>query len=148
MASEEIKNFAILGYPVGHSLSPKMHTAAFRAAGFPNYNYIAIPVQTGRLMLAADGLKGLAFRGANVTIPHKSTIMKFIDAVDSDAMIIGAVNTLVNDGGMITGYNTDVTGFLKRMQRNNFRRGWCGACNFMGTLQTSRRLYFYWRKKS
>ena len=127
MASEEIKNFAILGFPVGHSLSPKMHEAAFRASGFPNYNYIPVPIQMGRLMLAVDGLKGLSFRGANVTIPHKSAIMKFIDAVDSDAMIIGAVNTLVNDGGMITGYNTDVTGFLKSLAEANFLPEDCNA---------------------
>ena len=127
MPSEEIKNFAILGFPIGHSLSPKMHKAAFEAAGFPNYNYIAIPIQTGRLFLAVDGLKGLGFRGANVTIPHKSTIMKFIDAVDSDAMIIGAVNTLVNDGGMITGYNTDVTGFLKSLTEAKFLPEECNA---------------------
>ena len=127
MPSEEIKNFAILGFPIGHSLSPKMHKAAFEAAGFPNYNYIAIPIQTGRLFLAVDGLKGLGFRGANVTIPHKSSIMKFIDAVDSDAMIIGAVNTLVNDGGMITGYNTDVTGFLKSLTEAKFLPEECNA---------------------
>ena len=127
MASEEIKNFAILGYPVGHSLSPKMHEAAFKAAGYPNYNYIPIPVQKGRLMLAVEGLKGLGFRGANVTIPHKSSVMKFIDAVDSDAMIIGAVNTLVNDGGMITGYNTDVTGFLKSLKAAQFMPEDCNA---------------------
>lgn len=127
MASEEIKNFAILGFPVGHSLSPKMHEAAFRASGFPNYNYIPVPIQMGRLMLAVDGLKGLSFRGANVTIPHKSAIMKFIDAVDSDAMIIGAVNTLVNDGGMITGYNTDVTGFLKSLAQAQFLPEDCNA---------------------
>ena len=127
MASEEIKNFAILGFPVGHSLSPKMHKAAFRAAGYPNYNYIAVPIQTGKLMLAVDGLKGLGFRGANVTIPHKTSIMKFIDAVDSDAMIIGAVNTLINDGGMITGYNTDVTGFLKSLKQANFLPEECNA---------------------
>ena len=127
MASEEIKNFAILGFPIGHSLSPKMHEAAFKAAGFPNYNYIPIPIQTGKLMLAVDGLKGLGFRGANVTIPHKSAIMKFVDAVDSDAMIIGAVNTLVNDGGMITGYNTDVTGFLKSLAAAKFLPEDCNA---------------------
>ena len=127
MASEEIKNFAIFGFPVGHSLSPKIHEAAFKAAGFPNYNYIPVPVQTGRLMLAVDGLKGLGFRGANVTIPHKTAIMKFLDAVDSDAMIIGAVNTLVNDGGMITGYNTDVTGFLKSLVQAKFLATDCNA---------------------
>lgn len=127
MASEEIKNFAILGFPIGHSISPKMHEAAFKAAGYPNYKYIAVPVQTGKLMLAVDGLKGLGFRGANVTIPHKTAIMKFLDAVDSDAMIIGAVNTLVNDGGMITGYNTDITGFLKSLRQAKFMPEDCNA---------------------
>ncbi len=127
MASDEIKNFGILGWPVGHSLSPKMYMAEFKASGFPNYNYIAIPVQAGRLMLAVEGLRGLNFRGANVTIPHKSTVIKFLDAVDSDAMIIGAVNTIVNDGGMLTGYNTDVTGFLKSLAEANFMPDDCNA---------------------
>ena len=120
MASQEIKNFGILGWPVGHSLSPKMHTAAFKAAGFDNYNYIALPIQAGKLMLAVDGLKGLDFRGANVTIPHKTLIIKYLDAVDADALIIGAVNTIVNDGGMMTGYNTDVSGFLAALAEAEF----------------------------
>ncbi len=127
MVSDEIKNFGILGWPVGHSLSPKMYLAEFKFSGYPNYNYIAIPVQSGRLMLAVEGLRGLNFRGANVTIPHKSTVIKFLDAVDSDAMIIGAVNTIVNDGGMLTGYNTDVTGFLKALAEINFMPDDCNA---------------------
>ena len=120
MASKEIKNFGILGWPVGHSLSPKMHMAAFKAAGFDNYNYIALPIQAGKLMLAVDGLKGLNFRGANVTIPHKTLIIKYLDAVDADALIIGAVNTIVNDGGIMTGYNTDVSGFLAALAEAEF----------------------------
>lgn len=120
MGSSEIKNFGILGYPVGHSLSPHMYEAAFKAGGFPNYNYIPLPTHAGKLYFAVEGLKGLDFRGANVTIPHKSTVMKFLDAVDADAMIIGAVNTIVNDGGILTGYNTDVYGFLAALAEANF----------------------------
>lgn len=120
MGSSEIKNFGILGNPVGHSMSPRIYRAAFDAAGFPNYNYIPLPVYAGKLYFAVEGLKGLDFRGANVTIPHKSTIMKFLDAVDADAMIIGAVNTVVNDGGILTGYNTDVYGFLAALHEANF----------------------------
>ena len=71
-------------------------------------------------MLAVDGLKGLDFRGANVTIPHKTLIIKYLDAVDADALIIGAVNTIVNDGGMMTGYNTDVSGFLAALAEAEF----------------------------
>ena len=127
MSSSEIKNFGILGWPVGHSLSPQMYMAAFKAAGFTNYNYTLLPTQTGRLYFAVEGLKGLDFRGVNVTIPHKSTIMQYLDAVDSDAMIIGAVNTVVNDGGILTGYNTDVVGFLAALAEANFLPEDCHA---------------------
>ena len=127
MSSSDIKNFGILGYPVGHSLSPQMYTAAFKAAGFPNYNYILLPVQAGKLFFAVEGIKSLEFRGVNVTIPHKSTIMKYLDAIDADAMVIGAVNTVVNDGGMLTGYNTDVVGFLAALAEANFLPEDCHA---------------------
>lgn len=127
MSSAEIKNFGILGYPVGHSLSPQMYTAAFKAAGFPNYNYILLPVQAGKLYFAVEAIKSLEFRGVNVTIPHKSTIMQYLDAIDADAMIIGAVNTVVNDGGMLTGYNTDVSGFLAALAEANFLPEDCHA---------------------
>lgn len=120
MSSTEIKNFGIIGWPVSHSLSPKMYRAAFKTSGFPNYAYIAMPIQIGRLMLAVDGLKSLDFRGINVTIPHKTNIIKYLDSLDTDARIIGAVNTVVNDGGMLTGYNTDVTGFLAALAEANF----------------------------
>lgn len=127
MASNEIKNFGIIGWPVDHSLSPKMYQAAFKTSGFPNYNYIPIPIQAGRLMLTVDSLKGLNFGGANVTIPHKTDIIKFLDALDADAMIIGAVNTIVNYGGKITGYNTDVTGFLAALAEVDFMPEDCNA---------------------
>ncbi len=127
MVSSEIKNFGILGYPVGHSLSPHMYRAAFDASGFPNYNYIPLPVQSGKLFMAVEGLKGLGFRGANVTIPHKTMVVHFLDAIDSDAMVIGAVNTIINDGGILTGYNTDVSGFLASLAEANFLPEGCNA---------------------
>lgn len=127
MGSTEIKNFGIIGWPVGHSFSPKIYMAAFKDAGFDFYNYIPFPVQPGRLMLAVEGLKGLNFRGFNVTIPHKTDVIAYLDAVDADAVIIGAVNTVVNDGGMLTGYNTDVTGFLASLVENNFIADGCNA---------------------
>lgn len=127
MSSLDIKNFGILGYPVGHSLSPQIYAAAFKAAGLKHYNYIPIPIQPGKLMLAVEGIKGLNFRGVNVTIPHKTTILKYLDAIDSDALGIGAVNTVVNDGGMLTGYNTDVAGFLAALKEANFLPEDCNA---------------------
>ena len=127
MGSSEIKNFGIIGYPIGHSLSPQMYKAAFEAAGYPNYNYIPFSIQAGKLFMAVEGLRGLGFRGVNVTIPHKTTISKYLDAIDSDAMVIGAVNTVVNDGGMLTGYNTDVAGFLSALKEANFLPEDCHA---------------------
>ena len=127
MISTEIKNFGILGYPVGHSLSPQMYKAAFESAGFINYNYIPLQVQAGKLFMAVEALKGLEFRGVNVTIPHKTIISKYLDAIDSDALVIGAVNTVINDGGILTGYNTDVAGFLSALKEANFLPEDCHA---------------------
>ena len=70
--------------------------------------------------MAVEAIKGLNFRGMNVTIPHKTTITQYLDAIDSDAMVIGAVNTVINDGGMLTGYNTDVYGFLASLREADF----------------------------
>lgn len=127
MVSSEIKNFGILGYPVGHSLSPHMYRAAFDAAGLNNYSYILLPTQVGKLYFAVEGLKGLNFRGANVTIPLKTMVLNFLDGIDADAMIIGAVNTIVNDGGILTGYNTDVAGFLASLKEADFLPEGCNA---------------------
>lgn len=127
MSSSEIKNFGIIGWPVVHSLSPQIYRAAFKVAGLDNYSYTLLPVQSGKLYFAVEAIKGLDFRGVNVTIPHKSMIMHYLDAIDSDAMIIGAVNTVVNDGGILTGYNTDVVGFLAALAEANFMPEDCHA---------------------
>ena len=119
MMMAKTKNLGIIGYPIEHTLSPIMQTAAIDAAGL-DYSYIAMLIPPGRLVPALEGLRALYFRGWNVTIPHKSTIIQFLDAIDPDAKLIGAVNTVVNDGGAITGYNTDVIGFLMSLVKAGF----------------------------
>ena len=126
MTKVATKNLGIIGYPIAHTLSPIMQMAAIKAADL-DYSYIAIPMQKGKLIFAVDGLRALDFRGWNVTIPLKSTITSLLDALDADAKVIGAVNTVVNDGGMLTGYNTDVNGFLTSLSEVEFMPDECNA---------------------
>ena len=126
MTSVNTKNLGIIGYPIAHTLSPIMQGAAIKAANL-DYSYIAIPVEAGKLIPAVEGLRALNFRGWNVTIPLKSIILNCLDSLDTDAKFIGAVNTVVNDGGMLTGYNTDVTGFVKSLSEVDFMPEDCNA---------------------
>lgn len=100
----------IIGWPVGHSLSPALHNAAFAALGL-DYAYVPLPVAPGRVREAVEGVRALGFRGANVTVPHKQAVLQYLDEVDPDASLSGAVNTIVVEGGRLTGRNTDVAGF-------------------------------------
>ena len=111
MVSGRTINLGVIGWPIAHSLSPAMQEAAIRAAG-GDYSYIAMPVRPEDLPRAAEGLRCLNFRGFNVTIPHKTAIIEWLDEIDEDARRIGAVNTVVNENGRLLGRNTDVAGFL------------------------------------
>lgn len=113
------KNLGIFGYPVEHSLSPIIQNAALEKAGL-DYAYIAMPIAADDLETAVNGLKAMNFRGVNVTIPHKQNIMQYLDEINEDAKIIGAVNTVVNDNGHLTGYNTDVIGFIDALKNKGF----------------------------
>jgi shikimate dehydrogenase len=106
---------AILGHPVGHSLSPTIHNAALIALGEAP-GYIACDVRPDELKQAIDGLIALGFRGANVTIPHKEAVLPFMHEVSPSARKIGAVNTIVVDGGRLIGENTDHLGFWEPLQ--------------------------------
>jgi len=105
--------YGILGRPVTHSLSPAMHNAAFRHLGI-NAVYVAFPVTD--LPQAVTGLRGLAIGGVSVTIPFKEEIIPLIDELDPQAVKIGAVNTLVNRDGRLTGYNTDWLGAVAALK--------------------------------
>jgi shikimate dehydrogenase len=110
----------IIGDPIGHSLSPIMQNKAFKKLGL-GYVYVPFRVRKGDLKKAVDGVRGLSIRGLNITIPHKVAVMQFLDRIDPLAEEIGAVNTIVNDSGTLTGYNTDATGFLQTLHDNKIQ---------------------------
>jgi shikimate dehydrogenase len=101
----------IIGDPVRHSLSPIMQNAAF-AASLLNYVYVPFAVSPGNLGQAVEGLKALGACGFNVTIPHKTAIIPFLDRLDESALAAGAVNTVQLLGTSLVGYNTDGDGLV------------------------------------
>ncbi len=104
----------IIGDPVEHTMSPAMHNAAFAETGL-DWVYAAFHVKPDELKAAIEGMRALGIAGFNVTIPHKIHVIPLIDRLDPPAEKIGAVNTVVNRGGILTGYNTDASGFLRAM---------------------------------
>lgn len=106
----------LIGYPVEHSLSPMMHNAAFRRLGI-DYRYEAVSVNPKHLGDFVEGsLRRPEVRGVNVTIPHKVEVIRYLDEMDQEAAEIGAVNTIVNDDGVLRGYNTDGVGALRALR--------------------------------
>ena len=102
---------ALFGHPVGHSRSPEIHNAAFESLGLP-FVYVAHDVLPGQVGQALQGVRAMGYRGLSVTIPHKIEAMQGVDEVDGIARGIGCINTVVNDGGRLTGYNSDGLGAL------------------------------------
>lgn len=105
----------LLGSPVAHSLSPMMHNEAFRLLGL-DYVYLCFDVGEDRLEEAVKGLKACGIRGFNLTMPNKTKMAELADNLSPAAKIIGAVNTVVNDNGRLTGHNTDGVGFLRSVR--------------------------------
>lgn len=107
----------VIGNPVEHSLSPAIHNAAFQKLGL-NFVYLAFRVDA-----IGDAIKGFRalgnFRGASVTIPHKVASVPFLDSIEPTARHIGAINTIVAAGGILTGYNTDATGALRALREGS-----------------------------
>lgn len=101
----------LIGDPVLNSLSPVMHNAAFALQGINN-TYLAFRVRKEGVKAAIDAMRELDILGMNVTIPHKRNVMEHLDAIDPNASRIGAVNTIVNKGGVLTGHNTDWLGAM------------------------------------
>jgi len=105
----------LIGDPVEHTMSPAIHNAAFKKLGL-DYVYVAFRVKPENLARAVAGLRALNVRGFNVTIPHKVSVVPLLDNLDPLAEKIGAVNTVVNDGGHLKGYNTDAEGFFRALR--------------------------------
>lgn len=110
-----MKRYCVMGYPIKHSLSPKLHNAAFRRLKIAA-RYVAVKVKPRDLTKFMREYRE-CYAGGNVTIPHKQTVMKFLDFVSPEAKKIGAVNTIVNREGKLIGYNTDVFGAMFALQK-------------------------------
>ena len=106
----------IIGWPVGHSLSPAMHNAVYDAMGM-NWRYVAFPVRPERIAEAVYGIRALNLAGVNVTIPHKETVMPHLDELTPAARAIGAVNTIIVEDDRMIGDNTDVRGVLEALDQ-------------------------------
>lgn len=103
----------IIGNPVEHSLSPIMHNCAYTEL---NLNFVYVAFKVERLKETVSGIRELGIRGASVTIPHKVDVIPLLDKIDETARKIGAVNTVVNDKGILKGYNTDCDGAIRALQ--------------------------------
>lgn len=113
MIDAQTQLYGIIGNPVRHSLSPILHNGAFRRMGL-NAVYLAFEVKN--LKEAISGIRGLGIRGVSVTIPFKTQVIPFLDEVEAVAEKIKAVNTIVNEGGRLVGYNTDWRGALEALE--------------------------------
>ena len=107
----------MIGHPVGHTLSPRMHNAAFAASGL-DYVYLPMDVRPEDLPAAVSGLRVLGFRGFNVTMPHKEAILPLLDELDEAARAAGAVNTVAVEDRGLRGANTDGSGFVEACGRS------------------------------
>ena len=106
---------ALLGSPVAHSISPLMHNEAFHLLDL-DYTYLCFNVNEENLETAVMGLKTCGIRGFNLTMPNKNKIVELLDELSPAARLIGAVNTVVNDNGRLTGYNTDGVGYMQAVR--------------------------------
>ncbi len=109
------KIVGIIGHHIAHTLSPAMHTAAFKKLGIP-FVFGVFDVAREFLPALVTSLRMKNIAGANVTIPHKEEVMRLLDEVTDDAARLGAVNVVVNRDGVLTGYNTDVVGVKQSLE--------------------------------
>ncbi|MEM2944172.1 MAG: shikimate dehydrogenase [Methanomassiliicoccales archaeon] len=108
----------ITGYPLSHTISPLLHNTAFKALHIPGI-YLRFPAKANELEDFVNLIIDVDIRGINVTIPHKTEIMAFLDKLDESADCTGAVNTIANENGVLTGYNTDLHGVESTFEVNN-----------------------------
>lgn len=114
---EKPARLAVIGWPIAHSASPRMHQAALDAYGV-DCRYIRVEVPPGQVAETFERMRSLDFLGANVTVPHKFDAMAACDDIDSHAETLGAVNTVRFDAQGVTGYNTDGPGFVAAVEHD------------------------------
>lgn len=107
----------LLATPIRHSLSPAIHNAAFEKLGMDKV-YLVFEVGKDGLEDAVKGLRAMGVRGWNVSMPNKTAIIPYLDRVSPVTELCGAVNTVVNDNGVLTGTSTDGTGWVRAIEEN------------------------------
>jgi shikimate dehydrogenase len=107
----------VIGDPIEHTLSPTIHNAAFNHLGL-DFVFLAFRVKAADLENALRGMRGLGIHGLNVTMPHKSTVTAYLDEMDSAVKFLGSANTILNEDGKLSGFNTDGVGALKALREN------------------------------
>lgn len=116
--------FAVLGHPIGHSLSPLMHNASMRSLGYDGI-YLALDVHPDRLMEVLPAMAQMGFGGVNLTVPHKEIAFQGLTQLDESAQLLGAANTVAFTPDGLVGYNTDGYGFLTALE-SAFGKGVAG----------------------
>jgi shikimate dehydrogenase len=111
--------FAVIGDPIGHSVSPVMHEKWLKDNHL-HHHYHAFRVKEADLKEAVKGLRVLGVKGFNVTIPHKMAIIPYLDDIDEQARTLGAVNTVINENGKLIGTNTDGAGLIHALNEKGF----------------------------
>ena len=109
--------FGVIGDPVVYSLSPTIHNAAFNALKL-DCVYLAFIVKAAEVAGALKGMRSLNICGLNVTMPHKSAVINYLDEVDNVSKFLGSVNTIVNENGKLCGFSTDGIGALRALEEN------------------------------
>lgn len=112
------KLIGLLAHPVHHSTSPMMHNEAFAKLGL-DYAYLGFDVDNDSLEDAIKGMRALKMAGANVSMPNKTVVGKYLDDLSPAAKLCGAVNTIVNEDGKLVGHITDGTGFMQALKDND-----------------------------
>lgn len=108
----------VIGDPVEHSLSPKIHNAGYEALNIDDqFVYVACHVNVNEIENFIKGIRAMKIRGISCTIPHKIAVMPYLDEIDKVAKKIGAVNTIVNQNNKLVGYNTDWLGILTPLEK-------------------------------
>lgn len=116
--SSKTKLCCVIGSPVEHSLSPVLHNTGYDVLGLEkDFVFLAFNIKSENLAGAVSGIKAMNICGVSVTMPHKIAVMQYLDHIDIAAQKIGAVNTIVNKNGKLTGYNTDYLGILRPLEK-------------------------------
>jgi shikimate dehydrogenase len=105
--------YAIIGKPIKHSLSPKLHNYMFAKY---NIDAVYIAFEVNNLKQALEGIRGLGIKGVNITLPFKNEAVQFVDSLEYESKIIGSINTIKNSNGELFGFNTDYLGFFETIK--------------------------------